>query len=49
MIDATLSVPLPRLTLTVKMPRAYGFRLWLASWVFRFGGLVANCGVTIEA
>lgn len=40
--------PSEHLIVTVKMPRAWSARLWLAAQVMRVGGWIAGIGVEIE-
>lgn len=48
MHDTTVSVPLPRVTIMVKMPGAYGLRLWIAARLFIIAGWIANADVEVE-
>lgn len=43
----TVMVPMQQLTIKVKLPQAFAARIWLASQLFKLGGLVAG-GAKVE-
>lgn len=36
------------ITIGVKMPRTFGLRMTVATWLFRMGGLVSGMNVVVE-
>ncbi len=44
----TITVPLPRLTVKIRLPRAYGLRMWLTTVLLTVTGWVCPHDIEIE-
>ncbi len=44
----TITMPLPRLTVRVKLPRAYGVRMWCVARLIGLAGLIGPHGMVVE-
>ena len=47
-LKQTITVPFPRMTIKVKLPRAYGLRMWLTTVLLGIVGKVCPHDIEVE-
>lgn len=47
-LDQSITVPLPSLTIKIKLPRAYGLRMWLTTVLLGILGKVCPHDIEVE-
>lgn len=44
----SMAPTMKNLTVTLKIPRLFRFRIWLGCWIIRVGCVVVGCGVKVD-